>query len=104
MVRAGSDLKSEDLPLLVAVEAAYFIRRGNPFRNYNRSDFEFEKEPISIRTDKDRVINIAGTGNRLSFEVKALDFEIEVSGFDQKRDLKLRLDFNSEDADNDQDV
>lgn len=104
VVRAGSDLKSEDLPLLVAVEAAYFIRRGNPFRNYNRSDFEFEKEPISIRTDKDRVINIAGTGNRLSFEVKALDFEIEVSGFDQKRDLKLRLDFNSEDADNDQDV
>jgi hypothetical protein len=104
VVRPGKDLKPEDLPFSVTVDAAYVVRRGNAFRRYHRSDFEFEKEPIKIHTDPERVVDIAGTGNRLAFKIADADFELEAVGFDKNRDLKLRLNLSLEETTNDQDV
>jgi hypothetical protein len=99
LIEAGKDLATDDLPLLVSVKAAYEIRRGNPFHKYHRSDFEFEKDPIAIRTsDSSKVSAIAGSGNVLSFQADALDFDIEVTGFDPHRDLKLASSISAEDS------
>jgi hypothetical protein len=96
LVKAGSGLTAADLPLLVNVKAAYEIRRGNPFGSYHRSDFEFEREPIAVSADAAKVSAIAGTGNLLSFQVDADDFEVQVTGFDPHRDLKLSTAVSSE--------
>ena len=84
------------------MKAAYEIRRGNPFHKYHRSDFEFEKDPITIRTsDTSKVSAIAGSGNVLSFQADAPDFDIEVTGFDPHRDLKLASSISTEEIAND---
>jgi len=97
LVRAGKDLTQADLPLVISVKAAYEIRRGNPFQKYHRSDFEFERDPITIRTsDSSKVSAIAGSGNLLSFQADAPDFDLEVTGFDVRRDLKLTTTLSTE--------
>lgn len=85
----------------MSVKAAYEVRRGNPFSKYDRSDFEFEKEPITLRVDDTKVSSLAGSGNILSFQAEAVDFEVEVVGFDSNRDLKLSAKISEEEEDED---
>lgn len=77
----------EHLPVNEELKAAYDVQRGNPFNQYEVFDFDFEE------------LNISGTGfdieekdeNRLKFLAHSKDFKLEVTGFDESRDLVVRL-------------
>jgi hypothetical protein len=73
----------------VEIEVAYEVRRGNAFKRYDRNDFDFGRSPFTIaipvgakEADMD--------GNKLRFDITGEDFEVNVTGFDPQRDLKVR--------------
>jgi len=93
-LKAGPGLDTGSIPFPVSVVVAYEIRHGNPFKKYDPNDFHLDREPVSLRT-----AGIAGlrcAANRLDFTVASREFEVDVSGFDVHRDLKVRLDEGSE--------
>jgi hypothetical protein len=72
----------------VTVRAAYQIRGGNPFRAYDRNDFDLGKKQISV--EGTGVRDISAKENQLEFVVDAEEFELKVTGFDPNRDLAVR--------------
>lgn len=76
----------DDLPIKFRILTAYNVRKGNPFKKYNSVDFQIKDSMITskglkvVRTD----------GNEVLLEVTSPDFEIEVNGFDTKRDLIVK--------------
>jgi hypothetical protein len=93
-LRGGPGLKPEDLPLSLSVLTAYEIRSGNPFKKYNPCDYQLENPPMQIVHNG--VTDLLPSGQRVDFVATATDFHLEVSGFDQHRDLKLCVDERSE--------
>lgn len=77
------------LPRRVVVTMAYETRRGNPFKQYQPPDFELDKHPIRIETDKGRIR--MRRLNRLALEIEAPDFSLAVTGFDVNRDIRVRV-------------
>lgn len=70
---------------------AYDIRKGNPLRKYDRADFEVGKGPIRL-TPEPKGIQILEMGaNRIVAQIDDLDFRLSVCGFDQNRDLYVRV-------------
>jgi hypothetical protein len=72
-----------------AVWVAYETRRGNPFRQYQRLDFDLAKAPIEIEARRATVA--ACEGNVLVLRPREPDFELTVRGFDPHRDLRVRV-------------
>jgi hypothetical protein len=84
----GSASDSLALPA-AAVNVAYEVRRGNPFRQYHALDFDLAKSPIEVQS---RGLAIARCeGNLLAFRAQAPDFDVVVRGFDPHRDLRVRV-------------
>ena len=81
-------------PLEVSVLAAYEIRQGNPFKKYHPDDFDLRRSPIQI--EHKAVRNLKTAGQRLDFIAESPEFEVQVTGFDPKRDLKVRADKRTE--------
>lgn len=78
-----------DRPTCVAVWVAYDVRRGNPFRQYLPLDFDLGTTPIEI---KGRNVTVtACQGNQLVLRSERPDFELTVRGFDQHRDLRVKI-------------
>lgn len=73
----------------LTIEAAYDVRKGNPFKKYRPFDFEFDREPITIKCKGLKITS--EHENLLSAEVVEPDFELEAVGFDINRDLKIRV-------------
>lgn len=76
----------DDLPLKIKILTAYNVRKGNPFKKYNDVDFQIK---ASMITSKGLTV-IHANGNEVLLEVTSPDFEIEVNGFDTKRDLIVK--------------
>ncbi|MBS1597067.1 MAG: hypothetical protein JST75_02495 [Bacteroidetes bacterium] len=81
---------AEDLPESIKLRLGYDVPRGNPIKNYQELDFDVSKSPIMIEssgiyfTKKDK--------NELEFDIEDKSyFEIKLTGFDDKRDLFLKL-------------
>jgi len=100
-IKPGSGLKVEDLPLTVTVKAAYEVRRGNPFRRYHPSDFEFGKASIKIEADEITRPSVSWDRNTLSFQVADPSFILDATGFDPNRDLKISTTISSEEESDD---
>ncbi|MGD0814402.1 MAG: hypothetical protein ABSA83_12420 [Verrucomicrobiota bacterium] len=93
-VRGGPGLSPEDLPFGLSVWTAYEIRTGNPFKKYNPCDYRLEAPPMKIESGG--TADITPLGQRLDFTASAIDFQVEVSGFDLNRDLKLKVEERNE--------
>jgi len=93
-LKGGPGLKAEDLPLNLSVLTAYEIRSGNPFKKYNACDYRLEEPPIHIANTG--LTDLRPSGQRLDFIATAIDFHLEVSGFDLHRDLKLKVEERSD--------
>ena len=73
-------------PFQAIIRIAYATRRGNPFAQYEKFDFDVSNESL---------ININGNGcniieknlNVIKVEITSSNFELEVTGFDSNRDL-----------------
>jgi hypothetical protein len=72
----------------IDVDLAYEIRKGNPFKRYDRCDFDVKNKPIVVSSDGVRVEE--QDLNRLRFIIEKPDFAVEVKGFDVRRDLRVR--------------
>ena len=87
-LRGGDALATATLPMLIAVQAAYDLPVGNPFKKHSPHDFNFRiGQDISIKTNG--ASWQAPTANRLLLNVKNADFSVEVLGFDENRDLVI---------------
>lgn len=85
-----SNLKIEPQTRL-RVLVAYNLRRGNPLSKYYTSDFELDKPPIKYK-DSERGINIVEVEkNQILLEVTDSDFQLVVNGFDDRRDLFVKV-------------
>jgi hypothetical protein len=78
----------------VAVWAAYEVRRGNPFRQYQALDFEMDKPPIVVHAEGATVLR--RQANVLQFRVDRPDFRLTVKGFDAHRDVRVKVLGNDE--------
>ncbi len=79
--------EDEHLPIEKTVIAAYDVHRGNPFNKYEPFDFVFDDLQI-----KGKGFDILDKNdNELTFNAYSGDFVMEVTGFDETRDLVVRL-------------
>jgi hypothetical protein len=95
-VCAGPGLTAEMLPVSVRVTAAYDLRRGDAFKKYRSSDFRFNGSAADISIDVSGASIAKRDNNKIVIRVDALDFECKCSGFDEKRDLRVRTTILSE--------
>jgi len=73
------------------VLVAYDLRKGNPLKKYNPSDFEIEKSPIKYKDSQRGITVINVEENQIQFEVTHSDFQLIVNGFDENRDLFVKV-------------
>jgi hypothetical protein len=86
-VRPGKGLTEETLPLLLRVQVAYDIIRGNPLKKFDPLDFRIDSAPIKVTA-----VGAQCTfpfANRIDIEATDTNFTVEVEGFDEKRDLYI---------------
>jgi len=74
-------------PFQATVKMAYDTRRGNPFSQYKKFDFDIASTSIKIVLQDCNVIE--RRDNILKVEITGGNFEIRVTGFDRKRDLVI---------------
>ena len=84
------------MPKTVRAEFAYNVRKGNPFKKYSTIDFSLDTEPIEIEIE-DAVI-MSASKNILEFMIEKPDFIVTVQGFDENRDLVVKLKYKEESA------
>jgi hypothetical protein len=78
----------DDLPFTFKILTAYNVRKGNPFKKYNNVDFQIKDSMITSKGLQ--VVKVEG--NEILLKATLPDFEIEVKGFDNKRDLIVKAD------------
>jgi hypothetical protein len=76
-------------PPFLEVAMAYHTRQGNPFAGYDRADFVVERSPIHI--EQRGLEFLRRKDNRLLAAIRDRDFHLLVTGFDVKRDLRIRV-------------
>jgi hypothetical protein len=79
---------SKMLPKTANIEVAYDVRQGNPFKKYQPFDFELNKPPISIKGKGVKASVIKS--NALQLIIEQAEFRLLVTGFDPRRDLKIK--------------
>jgi len=71
------------------IEVAYEVRKGNPFKKYRPFDFRLDASPITVEARRATIEAVSE--NKLRFTSTSADFEVEVTGFDRRRDLRVRV-------------
>ena len=71
------------------VSVAYEVRGKNPFKIYSPFDFEMDKEPIKINVIGGKISAIQY--NQFVVQINEHDFQVEISGFDCNRDLRVKV-------------
>ncbi|MEW6587440.1 MAG: hypothetical protein AB1442_17760, partial [Nitrospirota bacterium] len=87
VVKTGASEASK--PELLIIRAAYQVRRGDAFRKYKPADFVIGKEPITIEPRGAEIIE--EKDNLIRVRILEEDFHIEVTGFDENRDLRVSV-------------
>lgn len=80
---------AETLPEQLSAIVAYDIRRGNPFKKYRSFDFDLGGSDIMVDAVDCEVC--ATAPNRLAIRPFAVGFQVTVTGFDEQRDLVVRV-------------
>ncbi|RME52166.1 MAG: hypothetical protein D6795_07055 [Deltaproteobacteria bacterium] len=78
----------EEAPRRIEVQVAYDVLRGDAFRRYSPFDFQMDRV-IAVKLRGARVV--ARYENRLELEIEAPEFEVLVTRFDEKRDLRVKV-------------
>lgn len=79
---------ADSIPEELVVNAAYDVRRGDPFAKYRSYDFDLASGVIK-KMVKDCEVTTA-SGNRIVIKPSAIGFSATVTGFDIERDLIVR--------------
>jgi hypothetical protein len=89
-------------PKQLDIQVAYSIRSGNPLKKWNKADFELDKAPITLGNDLKGITVLSQSGNEIKAEVTETDFLLSVTGFDENRDLFVKVTVPQEESDGDQ--
>jgi hypothetical protein len=85
-------LSEEKLPLELKIEIAYEVPSGNAFKKYSPHDFKIgNKDEINCSASKGSIRTISAKHNVLEIEVLSVPFKLSVCGFDENRDLKIKV-------------
>ena len=78
-----------DVPTLIEIRTAYDVRRGNALKKYDPADFDLSDKDFTITG---RGVEVTEGGeNRMVVKVLDRDFELSVTGFDEKRDVLVNI-------------
>ncbi|MCC6501261.1 MAG: hypothetical protein IT313_13430 [Anaerolineales bacterium] len=88
-VKAGKAKLKPSTKLEVYV--AYDVRKGNPLKKYDLSDFRLDQTPIKIKKPSKGLKLTRIHENLILADVINHDFELLVTGFDQNRDLYVKI-------------
>lgn len=84
-------VSTEDLPKEIKVEVAYEVAKGNAFKKYSPHDFKVGRNG-SVKVAANNAIKLVNaSANKWVFEANELPFKLTVSGFDESRDLKVKI-------------
>ncbi|MBN1626672.1 MAG: hypothetical protein JW944_09125 [Deltaproteobacteria bacterium] len=86
--RLSARPEARKLPKEIDIEVAYDVRQGNPFKLYSHFDFELNKPPI--RASGKGIKASISKSNIIHIVIERPDFQLLLTGFDPKRDLKIR--------------
>ncbi|HBB86666.1 MAG TPA: hypothetical protein DC047_03515 [Blastocatellia bacterium] len=79
--------KAESIPAFLDIRVAYDIRRGNPLNKYEPVDFDLAQlSVVEEGVERKRLIH-----NNIVVAVKAPEFKVSVKGFDDRRDLYVKV-------------
>jgi len=78
----------EEAPRRLEVLVAYDVLRGNPFQRYSPLDFCMGRS-IKVQPRGARVLSCHD--NRLELEIEDSRFDVAVTGFDENRDLRVKV-------------
>jgi len=78
-------------PAKIEILVAYDVRKGNPLKKYDSSDFRLDQMPIKIKKPSKGLILTRIHQNSITADVTKDDFELLVTGFDQNRDLYVKV-------------
>ena len=79
-------------PDRLLVEVAYDDRTANPLKGWYHADFDLGKLKLSTPKElADSVKVVSVSGNQLLLEVVEPQFRLNVSGFDERRNLYVRV-------------
>jgi hypothetical protein len=82
-IRRGPGLTEDKLPLELRVRTAYDVFRGNPFKRFDPLDFNIAELSTSTRG----LTMTHVSANVLDLQVTDVDFELQVDGYDPRRDV-----------------
>jgi hypothetical protein len=74
---------------LITVVAAYAVRSGNPFKRYLPEDFDFGSGEVTVDASGAQILE--QSANRLVFSSSDPNFSVRVTGFDEHRDIEIRV-------------
>lgn len=91
-IRSHKEANPVRFPQVINIRVAYDVAIGNPFKKYNSLDFKLgNKQSISLEMAKGCGKLISCKENQLKIEVLKLPFIFRASGFDEHRDLAVKL-------------
>ncbi len=79
---------NEEAPRRLEMMVAYDVLRGNPFQRYSPLDFRMGNS-IEVRPRGARILSCHD--NRLELEIEDSEFSVAVTGFDENRDLRVKV-------------
>lgn len=87
-VKGASSLTQANLPMQIAVQAAYDLPTGNPLKKHSQYDFNFRLSS-EIKIIASGLFWSAPEANKLLLDIKETNFSMDVVGFDGNRDLVI---------------
>lgn len=87
-LRGASGLTQANLPMQLAVQAAYDLPTGNPLKKHSQYDFNFRLGG-EIKITAKGLLWTAPETNKLLLDIRETDFSVDVVGFDGNRDLVI---------------
>ena len=89
-VMPTKDAKSEHFPMRCRATLAYDIPNGNPFKRWQKFDFELgQKKGIPVQGK--HVVLEAAADNMFELILESKDFALRIVGFDPERDVIVKL-------------
>lgn len=88
---AGEGLSTVQLPLEVRIKVAYDVSRGDAFSKWSPYDFDVKNRKEISCALSGGVRLLSAEGQEWELEIVSSPFEFAVSGFDENRDLKVRI-------------
>lgn len=90
-VKIIRNIRADDIPDSMRIRLGYDVPRGNPLTSYQDLDFDVSKFPVVIESQG--VYFTKCEKNILEFNIEKKEkFQISLSGFDEKRDLFVKID------------